>query len=244
MVVRAPRDRRSYVTLALLGVRVREPTDRLARASVLAPPRKRHRSRCAPRGRAVATGCRRDRRHERARYLPVRSATSRERHIADTGPLPDNPKLPAVVAAAALSPGQGAPVKMRATRTDGPLRREDRHQGRLDRRPRRRRARAHRSERLRQEHVPALAQPDERHGPGRLGRRTRRARRRAHLRPGRRPGARAPARRDGLPALEPVPEVDLRERRLRPAHRRRAASTAASPSGSSARCGTRRCGTR
>ncbi len=41
--------------------------------------------------------------------------TSRERHIADTGPLPDNPKLPDVVAAAALSPGQGAPVKMRAS---------------------------------------------------------------------------------------------------------------------------------
>ena len=34
---------------------------------------------------------------------------------------------------------------------------------------------------------------------------------------GTRPGRRAPARRHGLPAPEPVPEVDLRERRLRPA---------------------------
>ena len=30
----------------------------------------------------------------------------------------------------------------------------------------------------------------------------------------------APARRDGLPEVEPVPEVDLRERRLRAAHQR------------------------
>ncbi len=42
------------------------------------------------------------------------SLTSRERHTPDTGPLPDKPKLPAVVAAATLSPGQTAPLKMRA----------------------------------------------------------------------------------------------------------------------------------
>ena len=47
-----------------------------------------------------------------------------------------------------------------------------------------------------------------------------------HLRARRRPGARAPARRDGLPALEPVSQVDLRERRVRPAHRRRERASA------------------
>ena len=72
----------------------------------------------------------------------------------------------------------------------------------------------------------------------------RRARRRGHLRPRGRPGPRAPARRHGVPAVEPVPEVDLRERRLRPAHRRACASAALSPSASSARCATRRSGTR
>ena len=48
------------------------------------------------------------------------------------------------------------------------------------------------------------------------------ARRRGHLRPRRQPGRSAPPRRHGLPEVEPVPQVDLRERRLRPARRRRA----------------------
>jgi phosphate transport system ATP-binding protein len=41
-------------------------------------------------------------------------ATSRDRHTPDTGPLPENPKLPAVVAATTVSPGTAAPLKMRA----------------------------------------------------------------------------------------------------------------------------------
>ena len=39
---------------------------------------------------------------------------------------------------------------------------------------------------------------------------------------GRLPDRRAPAHRHGLPEAEPVPEVDLRQRRLRAAHQRRA----------------------
>ena len=182
--------------------------------------------------------------NDSASRLAGPSATSRDRHLPATGPLPDNPKLPAVVAAAALSPGQGRLSEDARQRTDRPIRREDRHQGRVDRRSSRRGARAHRPERMRQEHLPPVAQPDERHRSGCLGRRPRRARRRTHLRRRRRPGAGAPARGNGVPAVESVPEVDLRERRLRPAHRGRDASVAASRSASSARCGMRRCGTR
>ena len=45
-------------------------------------------------------------------------------------------------------------------------------------------------------------------------------RRRRHLRPGRRRRRAAAAGRDGVPEVEPVPEVDLRERRLRAADQR------------------------
>jgi hypothetical protein len=55
--------------------------------------------------------------------------------------------------------------------------------------------------------------------PGRVGHRPRRARWRGHLRAGGRSRARSAARRHGLPAVEPVPEVDLRERGLRASHR-------------------------
>ena len=47
--------------------------------------------------------------------------------------------------------------------------------------------------------------------------------------PGDRPGGGAPAHRHGVPALEPLPQVDLRERRLRAAHRRASATRASSP---------------
>ena len=80
--------------------------------------------------------------------------------------------------------------------------------------------RAHRPVRLRQVHRAALPQPDER--PGR--RRPRRGRgdlpRPEHLRQGRRPDRGAHAHRHGLPEAEPVPEVDLRQHRLRPAGHR------------------------
>ena len=51
-------------------------------------------------------------------------------------------------------------------------------------------------------------------------------RRRSRSTPGRRRRAAAPAGRHGVPEVEPVPEVDLRERRLRPAHQRPDASKA------------------
>ena len=73
------------------------------------------------------------------------------------------------------------------------------------------------SVRLRQDHLPALAQPHARADPRRRRRGQDHARRRGHLRAGRRPGRGAPPGRDGLPEAEPVPDdVDLRQRRLRP----------------------------
>ena len=63
-------------------------------------------------------------------------------------------------------------------------------------------------------------QPDERHHPERARRGPDRARRRGHLRlrDGRRAAARP--RRHGVPEAQPLPQVDLRECRLRPAHPR------------------------
>ena len=71
---------------------------------------------------------------------------------------------------------------------------------------------------LRQVDVPPLAQPDERPDS-----RTRAAGRIAVdgidiYAPGDRRGRAAAARRHGLPAVQSVPQVDLRERRVRPAH--------------------------
>ena len=79
---------------------------------------------------------------------------------------------------------------------------------------------------LRQVDLPAAHQPHERPDPRHPAAGRDPARRRGHLRSegGRR---RPPApRRDGLPALEPVPEVDLRERRLRTAGARQYAAKA------------------
>ncbi len=56
-------------------------------------------------------------------------------------------------------------------------------------------------------------QPDERPDPGRPRRGPDHVPRRGHLRLVRRPGGGPPADRDGLPEAEPVPEVDLRQRR-------------------------------
>ena len=75
--------------------------------------------------------------------------------------------------------------------------------------------RADRSVRLRQVDAPADDQPDERPGPVVPHRRADPARRAGPVRQGRRSGRRPTARRDGLPEAEPVPEVDLGERRLR-----------------------------
>ena len=62
------------------------------------------------------------------------------------------------------------------------------------------------------------------------------------LRRRRRPGRGAQPHRHGLPEAEPVPEVDLRQRRLRPARARHEGR--ASTSASSGRCSRRRSGTR
>ena len=103
--------------------------------------------------------------------------------------------------------------------------------------------RADRPVRLRQDHVPALPEPDER--PDR--RRPRRGQdpvpRRRPLRRRRRPGRGAPADRHGVPEAEPVPEVDLRQRRLRPEDRRASRATWTSSSSSRLAQG-RACGTR
>ena len=81
---------------------------------------------------------------------------------------------------------------------------------------------------------------------GRVRQRRDPARRRRHQRARRRSRARAPARRHGLPAPQPVPDdVDLRQRRLRPAvdiRPRRAATATTRPS--SARCARPTSGTR
>ena len=62
------------------------------------------------------------------------------------------------------------------------------------------------------------------------------------LRAERRPGRGAPPHRHGVPEAEPVPEVDLRQRRVRPAHQRpsaRASTTSWSTRSTAPRCGTR-----
>ena len=97
---------------------------------------------------------------------------------------------------------------------------EARADGHLDPDPREPRHRVHRPVGLRQEHVPADAEPDERHHSGHARRGHGAHRRRRHLRAARRRRRPAAPRRDGVPEVEPVPEVDLRERRLRPAHQR------------------------
>ena len=54
----------------------------------------------------------------------------------------------------------------------------------------------------------------------------------------------APPDRHGVPEAEPVPEVHLRQRRLRAAAGRRQASATSSTRSSRSRCAARRCGTR
>ena len=74
---------------------------------------------------------------------------------------------------------------------------------------------AHRSVRLRQVDAAARDQPDERPHPGRPGRGHDPVPRRGPVRLVRRSGRGPAADRDGLPEAEPVPQVDLRQRRLR-----------------------------
>ena len=73
---------------------------------------------------------------------------------------------------------------------------------------------------LRQVDLPALPQPHERHDQLCQGDRQDHARRRGHLRQVHRRGGTPGPRRHGVPEAQSVPEVDLRKRRLRPAHPR------------------------
>ena len=100
------------------------------------------------------------------------------------------------------------------------LRREAGALRRRSRRPREPGDGADRSVRLRQVDLPALPQPHERHHRRSPRHRQDHARRRRHLRQEHRRGRAARPRRHGVPEAEPVPEVDLRERRLRAAHPR------------------------
>ncbi len=95
---------------------------------------------------------------------------------------------------------------------------------------------------LRQEHVHPLPEPDERSRAGRQGRRQGPLPRSRPLRLRRGPGRGPPADRDGVPAAEPVPEVDLRQRRLRA--KATSACRTTWTSASSGRCAGPRCGTR
>ncbi len=76
---------------------------------------------------------------------------------------------------------------------------------------------AHRALGLRQVHVPPIAEPHERHRARRPRRGLGVHRRRGHLRGDRGRRRSAPARRHGVSEVEPVSQVDLRQRRLRAA---------------------------
>ena len=95
--------------------------------------------------------------------------------------------------------------------------------GRPRRRPDDRPQRDHRDDRpvrLRQVHRPALAQPDERPDPRRPGHGHDHLPRPGPVRQGGRPDRGPPPHRHGVPEAEPVPEVDLRQHRVRPAGHR------------------------
>ena len=114
----------------------------------------------------------------------------------------------------------------------------------LARDPREVRDGVHRPVRLRQVDVPALPEPDERHHPGHARRGRRPPRRQGHLRARHRRRGPAPAGRDGLPEVEPLPQVDLRQRRVRPADQRARAAARSCRSASRRRCAAPRSGTR
>ena len=110
-------------------------------------------------------------------------------------------------------------------------------------RPRRRRCddppardhRVHRPVGLRQDHGAALLQPDERpHPDGPRRGQARATTASTSTAPTCRPRRGAPAHRHGVPEAEPVPEVHLRQRRLRPEGQRRRGRRASSTTSSSA----------
>ena len=102
----------------------------------------------------------------------------------------------------------------------------------------------HRPVRLRQVDAAARPQPDVRPLSEPARRRRRDARRREHpvAQAGPQPAARA--HRHGVPEADAVPDVDLREHRLRHPALREAVRRASSTTASRPRCSARRCGTR
>ena len=122
----------------------------------------------------------------------------------------------------ATTPALDAPVKIAVRGLTVHYGDELRAERRLARHPGASRDGADRPVRLRQVDVPALPEPHERSHPRRAHRRQHHHRRREPLRRRRRPRRAAASRRHGVPEVQPVPEVDLRERRLRAAHPRRA----------------------
>ena len=109
-------------------------------------------------------------------------------------------------------------LKMTARDVMRVLRREAGVVRRLSRHSRPLGDRLDRAVRLRQVDLPALLEPDERHHRGVPRHRQDRARRREYLFFAGRPRAAPGAGRHGLSEAESVPQIHLRERRLRPAY--------------------------
>ena len=123
-------------------------------------------------------------------------------------------------AAARTAPARPRARRLRAGGRPGLLRRQARG---ARRQLRHRQERDHRADRpvgLRQVHADPLPQPHERPDPERPRRGQGALPRPGPLRPGGRPGRGAQADRHGVPEAEPVPQVDLRQHRLRPARAR------------------------
>ena len=128
--------------------------------------------------------------------------------------LPDRPATSDGATAGAARAGRCTQDRLPLSRCLRQLRREACARGRLDGDRRASGDSVHRAVRLRQEHVPALPEPDERLDHRLQPRRRAALPRPRSLRPGGQPRRGPPAHRHGLPEAEPVPEVDLRQRRL------------------------------
>ncbi len=131
---------------------------------------------------------------------------SRSRRAGPAAPAADVPRPTPTHDGRGRRPGDD---QARGARPVGLLRGQARGQERVAGHRLELRHRPDRSVRVRQVHDPALLRPHERPGPGRAGRGHRPPGRRGHL-CARRPAGRGPAaRRHGVPAAEPLPDVDL-----------------------------------
>ena len=102
----------------------------------------------------------------------------------------------------------------------------------------------HRALRLREEHAPPVPEPDERSGGRSACHRPHPDRRDRHSRSAARRDRPPQARGHGVSEVEPIPEVHLRERRLRPAHPGCQQPRGSRGDGGAEPQGQRRCGTR